>query len=86
MEIYTYAEARQHLAEILDQARREGGVQIRRKDGSLFQVVPVARAEASPLDLSYVDVALTREEIVDTVRESRAKSSAARRFETPKKR
>ncbi len=73
MTIYTYSEARQHLAEILDKARIEGAVQIRRRDGSMFQVTPV-EAKASPLDVGYVDVALTREDIVSAVRESRART------------
>ncbi len=49
MTVYTYSEARQHLAEILDKARTEGAVQIRRRDGSMFQVTPVEH-KASPLD------------------------------------
>jgi antitoxin (DNA-binding transcriptional repressor) of toxin-antitoxin stability system len=73
MTVYTYSEARQHLAEILDLARAEGAVQIRRKDGSLFQVTPVA-PQASPLDVGYLDIELTREEIVAAVRESRARA------------
>jgi hypothetical protein len=73
MTVYTYSEARQHLAEILDKARTEGAVQIRRRDGSMFQVTPV-EPEASPLDVGYVDVELTREDIVSAVRESRARA------------
>ncbi len=73
MTVYTYSEARQHLAEILDKARTEGAVQIRRRDGSMFQVTPV-EPEASPLDVGYVDVSLTREEVVSAVRENRART------------
>jgi antitoxin (DNA-binding transcriptional repressor) of toxin-antitoxin stability system len=70
MTVYTYAEARQHLAAMLDKARQEGAVQIRRRDGSLFQITPLEPA-GSPLDVGYVHVTLTREEIVSAVRESR---------------
>ena len=73
MTVYTYSEARQHLAEILDQARAEGAVQIRRRDGSIFQVTPV-EPQASPLDVGYVNVELTREEIVAAVRESHTRA------------
>ena len=73
MTVYTYSEARQHLAEILDKARAEGAVQIRRRDGSMFQVTPVEQ-QISPLDVGYVDVELTREDIVSAVRESRARA------------
>ena len=43
MREYTYAEARQRLADLLDLVQREGGVRIRRRDGSILlisQVVP----------------------------------------------
>ncbi len=73
MTIYTYSEARQHLAEILNKACTEGAVQIRRRDGSIFQVTPV-EPETSPLDVGYVDVALTRDDIVAAVRASRART------------
>ena len=40
----------------------------------MFQVTPVEQ-QTSPLDVGYVDVALTREDIVSAVRESRAQTS-----------
>jgi antitoxin (DNA-binding transcriptional repressor) of toxin-antitoxin stability system len=73
MTIYTFSEARQHLAAVLEQARREGAVQIRRKDGTVFTITPTA-PQGSPLDVGYVDVPLTREEIVAAVRESRERA------------
>ena len=36
MEVYTYSEARQKLAEVLQQAESTGKVLIRRKDGLTF--------------------------------------------------
>lgn len=75
MTVYTYSEARQHLAEILNQARKEGAVQIRRRDRTVFQITPVEH-KTSPLDVGYVDVVLTREEVVAAVCESRAMSPA----------
>jgi antitoxin Phd len=36
MKVYTYTEARQNLASLLDQAARYGEVRIRRKDGQFF--------------------------------------------------
>ena len=70
MKVYSYSEARQRFAEVLRQARREGQVQIRRRDGQLFVVQP-AHAAGSPLDVPAVDAALTRTQIVGLVRESR---------------
>ena len=70
MKVYSYSEARQQLAELLTRARREGQVEIRRRDGQVFVVRPVARA-GSPLDVPGTDAGLSREQIVELVRESR---------------
>ena len=73
MKTYTYSEARQWLARLLDQARREGQVQIRRQDGSTFLLQPVVSA-ASPLDVPGVRTRLARGELVALVREERDRS------------
>ncbi len=70
MKVYTYSEARQHLAEVLEQARRDGGVWIRRRGGQMFVLKPDSLTP-SPLDIKGVDLGITTEEIVDCVRESR---------------
>ena len=70
MKVYSYSEARQQLAEVLNRARREGEVEIRRRDGQVFIVRPAARA-GSPLDVPGVSTDLSRDEIVGLVRESR---------------
>lgn len=76
MTVYSYSEARQQLAELLNRARREGQVRIRRRDGQVFVVHPTASA-SSPLDVPGVDSGLAREEVVGLVRESRR---SAQRF------
>jgi antitoxin Phd len=48
MKLYTYSTARQRLAEVLEEASREGEVQIRRQDGRVYAVTPVAKAAQSP--------------------------------------
>lgn len=73
MRTYTYSEARQRLATLLDQARMEGEVQIRRQDGSTFVLRPVVAAR-SPLDVPGVRSTLRRGELVELVREERARS------------
>jgi hypothetical protein len=70
MKVYTYSEARQNLATLLEQARREGAVRIRRRDGQSFVLQPERRA-GSPLDVTGVDLDLTTDEIVAFVREGR---------------
>ena len=85
MKVYSYSEARQRFAEVLRQARREGQVQIRRRDGQLFVVQP-AHAAGSPLDVPAVDATLTRRQIVGLVRESRRSTERLiRRRPAPKK-
>lgn len=73
MKTYTYSEARQRLAALLDEARREGRVQIRRQDGSTFLVQPVV-SDRSPLDVPGVRSRLRRGELIALVREERRQS------------
>ena len=70
MTIYTFSEARQKLSAILEKARIEGEVLIKRRDGSVFVIKPLSKA-GSPLDVNGVDLALSAKEIVDVVREVR---------------
>jgi antitoxin Phd len=67
---YTYSEARQRLAALLERARREGSVRIRRKDGTVFVLKP-ERSARSPLDVPVVELGLTREQMLAAVREGR---------------
>ena len=68
--VFTYSEARQKLAAVLEQSKTEGEVRIKRKDGQEFVVKP-AEKPASPLDVDGVDLQLSAEEIVGFVREVR---------------
>jgi len=70
VKIYTYSEARQSLATLLDLARREGRVCIRRRDGQLFDLQPATEPE-SPLDVPAVKVRLRSGELERLVREGR---------------
>ena len=70
MIVYTYSEARQKLATLLDQAVREGEVKIRRKDGQTFVIRPEERT-GSPLDVEGIDLGITADEIVEFIREGR---------------
>ncbi len=70
MQVYTYSEARQKLAMILDQAENTGKVIIRRKDGRTFALVP-EKVVSSPLDVPTIKANITTQEIVDIIREGR---------------
>jgi hypothetical protein len=74
--VYTYSEARQNLASLLDQAVREGEIRIRRKDGQVFVVMPETTGR-SPLDVEGIDLGLSREEILEFIQEGRRYSSGS---------
>jgi PHD/YefM family antitoxin component YafN of YafNO toxin-antitoxin module len=69
---YTFSEARQNFAAILEQARRDGAVRIQRRDGQSFVLTPEAQ-KASPLDIPGVELSrpVTRNELLESIQESR---------------
>ncbi|HEY7478904.1 MAG TPA: hypothetical protein VH680_00175 [Gemmatimonadales bacterium] len=70
MKEFTAAEARQRLASLLERASKDGAVRIRRKDGRSFVLRPEP-SSLSPLDVPAVQARLTRDEILDAIREGR---------------
>ena len=70
MNVYTYSEARQKLASVLDCAKQSGKVLIRRKDGSVFSLIPETQPR-SPFDVKGIKTDISTQEIVSFVRESR---------------
>jgi len=70
MTVYTFSEARQKFATILERARREGAVRVKRRDGQVFVIQP-ERSRHSPLDVSGIAADLSSDEIVDMVHEMR---------------
>jgi len=73
MTVYTYSEARQNLADLLDRAGKEGEIRIRRRDGREYVIRPQER-DGSPLDVSPVSAQVNAEEIVGAVREGRERA------------
>ena len=70
MKEYTYSEARQRFSSLLDRAKREGAVRIRRRDGQIFVLKP-ERNPRSPLDVPGIKLDIGRDEIVELIREGR---------------
>jgi hypothetical protein len=70
MIVYTYSEARQKLASLLEQAVEEGEVRIKRKDGQTFVIRHETRV-GSPLDVAGMDLGVTTAEIVQFIQEGR---------------
>lgn len=73
MKVYTYSQARQKLAKLLDDARQEGEVQIKRRDGQTFVIKPIKDTD-SPLDIEGVNSGLKLEDLNQAVRESRERT------------
>lgn len=73
MNQYTYSEARQKLALVLEDAKKNGEVLIRRRDGSVFSLKPESR-DQSPLDVPGVSLNLRPGESRKWIRQSRARS------------
>ena len=70
MEVYTYSQARQKLAALLDKAAKDGEVRIKRRDGQVFVIKPQTRG-SSPLDVEGLDLNLTTAEILQSIQEGR---------------
>ena len=70
MRVFTYSQARQRLAELLDMAREEE-VLIRRRGGDTFAVT-LKTLPTSPFDVPGIRTKATTQDILDAVRESRS--------------
>ena len=70
MKTYTYTEARQKLASLLEQAAKYGEVRIKRRDGQVFVIKPQKR-KGSPLAVNGIKLNLSRREILDSIEEGR---------------
>nr|VFK11862.1 MAG: hypothetical protein BECKLPF1236B_GA0070989_102615 [Candidatus Kentron sp. LPFa]VFK21992.1 MAG: hypothetical protein BECKLPF1236A_GA0070988_103283 [Candidatus Kentron sp. LPFa]VFK35002.1 MAG: hypothetical protein BECKLPF1236C_GA0070990_103213 [Candidatus Kentron sp. LPFa] len=70
MREYGLTEAQQYFASILDQAKREGIVCIKKRESEYFYVTS-AEPKRSPLDIEGADLGMTSSEIVEVIRENR---------------
>lgn len=76
MKVYTYSQARQNLADVLNQSKAEE-VLICRRGGDSFAVIPKPR-QGSPFDVPGVKTCATTPDLLSAVRESRSKTSQQR--------
>ncbi|MCC6698990.1 MAG: type II toxin-antitoxin system Phd/YefM family antitoxin [Candidatus Hydrogenedentes bacterium] len=72
MKVYTYSQARQRLAEVLDIARKEEVV-ITRRGGDAFAVT-YRRLPASPFDVPGIKTNATTRDILKAVKDSRSRT------------
>jgi prevent-host-death family protein len=73
MKEYSFTEARQHFAALLDEAKKEGVVCVKKRNGESFYIRP-ATTKKSPLDIKGVDLDISSSEIVDIIREGRERN------------
>ena len=66
----TYLETQENLSALLERAREQGGVRIKRADGQVFVLKP-EKKKRSALEVAGVDLNVSTEEIVAFVREGR---------------
>jgi prevent-host-death family protein len=69
MKVYTYSEARQRLADVLNIARSEEVV-IKRRGGETFSII-FKKNKKSPFDVPGIQTKATTKDILTAVRESR---------------
>ena len=68
----TYLETQENLSVLLERAREEGEVRIKRADGQVFVLKP-EKAKRSALDVAGINLGIRTDEIVEFVREGREK-------------
>jgi hypothetical protein len=62
MKAYTYSEARENFASVLEEAER---------DGAVFRLSPAPKSKSSPLDVPGVKLNVKTQDLVAVVREGR---------------
>jgi len=73
MKVYTYSQARNKLADILEESKHEEVV-IRRRKGDMFSIALKSPVPRSPFDMPGISKKVTRKEILEAVRESRERA------------
>ncbi|GAB4461425.1 MAG: hypothetical protein Kow0070_19020 [Anaerolineales bacterium] len=75
MTTYSYSEARERLSVLLERALLEGQVKLRSRDGRIFIIRPERPPKTSPFDVRSVKLPISKSDILDAIRESRARFS-----------
>jgi antitoxin Phd len=73
MKSYSDSEARRNFSTVLDEAERDGAAEVRRRDGSVFRILPLRKSKASvsPLNVKGVKLGMSAADMVAIVREGR---------------
>jgi hypothetical protein len=74
MKVYTYSEAREKLSSILEESKTEEVI-IKRRKGDMYAIVPQSsRPRRSPFDVPGLSKSVTRQEILEAIREARERA------------
>lgn len=71
MKAYTYTEARNHLAEVLDTAKKEEVI-IKRRGGDVYSL-RIKKTSKSPFDIPGINTQATTADILQAITESRTR-------------
>lgn len=71
MKVFSYSQARQHFAEVLDTAKKEE-VLIRRKGGDVFSLA-LQKSQKSPFDVPGIKTEATMADILAAIQQVRAR-------------
>ncbi len=71
--IYTASQVQKQFSTLLKKALREGQVQFKTKDGQVFVIRPLRPAKKSPFDVRSIKLPITKADILESIRESRAR-------------
>jgi len=74
MTVYTYSQARQKFASLLNRARKDRKVLIKRRDGLIFSLTP-EKIRKSPLNIKATKTKATTKDILQSLRESRKREA-----------
>ncbi|HCX90014.1 MAG: prevent-host-death protein [Deltaproteobacteria bacterium CG12_big_fil_rev_8_21_14_0_65_43_10] len=69
MKVYTYSEARQRFAEVLNIAREEDVI-IKRRGGETFTII-FKKTPKSPFDIPGIKTKATTQDILEAIKDSR---------------
>lgn len=73
MRVYNYLEAQQDLSAVLNTALTQDVI-VRKQNGQRFKISPIKEnIDHSPFDVAGINTNITTEELVETLKQSRAR-------------
>jgi hypothetical protein len=71
---YTVSEVKQQFSTFLKKALSEGQIKFKTEDGQIFVIRPEISARKSPFEISNIKLPITKMDILEAIRESRARN------------